>query len=60
MDNNFKVGDKVLVLLGKEIGTVEKIFPNESYSIQINFGYGAYYTFKPCELEKLKQSEPSA
>ena len=54
---DFKKGDKVKVKINGRAGTIEKIFTNEDYPVQVNFGYGDSYTFKPSELEL---SEPSA
>jgi hypothetical protein len=54
---DFKVGDKVKVIRSDRIGTVEKIFTNEDYPIQVNLGYGDVYTFKPYELKHIEIKE---
>lgn len=55
MSQELKVGDKVKVIANGRTGIVEKIFSHEDYPIQVNFGYGDSYTFKPHELEKISQ-----
>ena len=54
MAEHFKVGDKVRVIINNRTGTIEKIFPHEDYPVQVNFGYGDSYTFRPQELERIE------